>query len=1547
MIPGQEAYLFNKVKSLPDDAVIVEIGSYKGRSTVAMAMACIGTKRKIYCIDTWNGNDRDFSDREFFGVWQQNIKKNGVDQYVVPLQGFSHEVLKRWYELTNTREVNFIFIDGSHQYLDVLQDFQLSFPLVKNGGWIAFHDVIHTWPGSEKVWHKIAKYYLVSHEYSSSLACGQKDNSSVIASFQLPIHFFTIVLNGEPFIRYHIEVFKQLPFPWHWHIVEGVADLKHDTAWSSKLGGHISDEIHRNGYSKDGTTDYLDELVQEYPDNITVYRKPEGVFWDGKLEMVNAPLANIHEECLLWQIDVDELWTVEQLCTGRHLFISNPEKTAGFYWCWYFVGENLVISTRNCYAQNPQQDWLRTWRFKPGMMWAAHEPPVLIEPLPDNRWRNVAEINPFLHEETEERGLVFQHFAYTTSAQLQFKEQYYGYKNAVSRWTALQEQAKFPVLLRQYFPWVQDGTMVDTAESCGITPIAQKDPDGKAWNFYQVEQLQQPVKIKPVIVIDGVFFQIYKTGIARVWKSLLEEWAGSDFCQHIIVLDRARTAPEIPGIRYRLIPPYDYHSTDADREMLQQVCDQEDADLFISTYYTTPLSTPSVFMAYDMIPEVLEWDMHNPMWQEKHRAIQQASAYLAISENTARDLVRFFPEISPELVRVAACGVKSSFYPANLAEVNSFRTKYGISKPYFLLVGTGGGYKNTILFFQAFAQLYSKQGFDIVCTGSGSLLSPELRAYASGSVVHMLQLSDEELRAAYSGAVSLVYPSKYEGFGLPILEAMACGCPVITCANASIPEVAGEAALYVNDTDSNELTNALCDVQKPEVRNSLISAGLAQAKTFSWSKMAEIVSAALVDATLLPLNLRDINLIIFPDWSQPEESLGIELEQVIRAIATHPDRSYITLLIDTTNISEEEANLFLSGVAMNLLMQEDLDVTEGAELSLVGNLGEMQWKSLLPHLHARIMLENENQEAIAQANVDALQSYELNRFSDGEVGSFFFKLSHKFFQEGRWQEAIEQYQRILASKTGTPELFWRLSQCYKQLRLLDQVFSILQEGIRVYPTDGRLHFTLVIELQRNERTQEAIAWANQASQILPNDYTFKILKHLIVPIIYDSPAEINLYRQRYEIGLQQLIQETSLESYAEKKDALAGIGRLTNFYLSYQAKNDVDLQRQYGNLVHQILAANYPDWIEPRVIPPLQQNNKIRIGYVSAYLHCYSGTLWLMGWLRHHDKQNFEIYCYYTGSNPDLITQQFQDYSDVFHHIPHNLEAVGEQIIADKLHILVFPEIGMDAPTLQMAALRLAPVQCTAWGHPVTSGLPTVDYFLSSELMEPENAQEHYSETLIRLPNIGVSYPKPYIPPRTKTRADYQLPEEAVLYLCCQAPSKYLPQYDYIFAEIARRVPQARFLFLRGELLQSRLERAFSAVGFKYEEYCLFLTIPERFDYLMINLLSDVYLDTLDWSGGNTSLEAIACHLPIVTYPGEFMRGRHSDSFLKMIGVTDTIAEDEAEYIEIAVKLGLDSAWRQDIAERMKENHERLFDDKVCVAGLEAFYKQVVQERLK
>ncbi|MEH1867867.1 MAG: FkbM family methyltransferase [Nostoc sp.] len=804
---------------------------------------------------------------------------------------------------------------------------------------------------------------------------------------ELRIHFFTIVLNGQPFIKYHIEVFKHLPFKWHWHIVEGVADLKHDTSWSVKLGGNISDEIHKNGRSYDGTTEYLDEVAQLYPTQVTIYRKPEGVFWDGKREMVNAPLVNIQEECLLWQVDVDELWTLEQICTTREMFISNPEKTAAFYWCWCFVGEKLLISTRNCYTQNPQLEWLRTWRFKPGAFWAAHEPPVLVETSLDGQYQNVAAINPFLHQETEELGLVFQHFAYVTVKQLQFKEQYYGYSNATYEWQTLQKTTKFPVLLREYLSWVRDETRVDTAESLGVVPIAQKELNTNNWRFLQKDEMQQQIaqikKPTPIIIVDGVFFQLYQTGITRVWKSLLEEWVTNGFAKHILFLDRGGTAPIIPGIRYRTISYHDYDNIDSDRSMLQQVCDEEGADLFISSYHTTPITTPSVFMAHDMIAERIGSNLNHIIWQEKHYAIRHASAFIAVSKNTARDLVTYFPEISLESVTIAENGVDhTTFSVATQENIHQFKIKYGITKPYFLLVRIGNVYKNSILFFKAFSQLPSSYGFDIVVTGTDGLLSPEFRAYTSGSIVHLLHLSDEELAIAYSGAVALVYPSKYEGFGMPIVEAMACGCPVITCPNASIPEVADEAAIYVNDDDVHEMTNALFEVQKPGIRNSLITAGLVQAEQFSWIKMAQNVSSVLINATLVSLNLKIINLIIFPDWSQPEESLGLDLQQVIKAIATHPHSQETTLLINTGNISGENAELFLSSVIMNLLVEEALDVTEGLEISLVENLADIQWEALLARINARIVLEHEDQQALAQVSVAKVSSCQIENLSN-------------------------------------------------------------------------------------------------------------------------------------------------------------------------------------------------------------------------------------------------------------------------------------------------------------------------------------------------------------------------------------------------------------------------------------------------------------------------------------------------------------------------------------------------------------------------------------
>lgn len=287
----------------------------------------------------------------------------------------------------------------------------------------------------------------------------------------LPINFFTIVLNGQPFIEKHLKTFLDLDLAWHWHVIEGVAELRFDTSWSLANGGKIPSDFHRNGLSIDGTTEYLDQIAAEHPSKITIYRKPSGVFWDGKREMVNAPLSSIKNECLLWQIDADEFWTVEQIKIAHNMFENNPKKFAAYYWCYYFVGPDIVITTRNGYANNPSFEWERTWRYLPHFRWAAHEPPLLVEKTYSGTMRAVRDRGVFAHDETEKNGLVFHHYAYVNSRQLNFKESYYGYKNALAKWRQLQQCKLFPVNLRDYFDWVGDNTSVDLASAQGLFPI--------------------------------------------------------------------------------------------------------------------------------------------------------------------------------------------------------------------------------------------------------------------------------------------------------------------------------------------------------------------------------------------------------------------------------------------------------------------------------------------------------------------------------------------------------------------------------------------------------------------------------------------------------------------------------------------------------------------------------------------------------------------------------------------------------------------------------------------------------------------------------------------------------------------------------------------------------------------------------------------------------------------------------------------------------------------------------------------------------------------
>ena len=353
------------------------------------------------------------------------------------------------------------------------------------------------------------------------------------------------------------------------------------------------------------------------------------------------------------------------------------------------------------------------------------------------------------------------------------------------------------------------------------------------------------------IVIDGVIFQLQHGrpfGISRLWWSLLTELATTPLAGRIVLLDREGTAPEIPGIRRRKMSAFCLGNARNEALMLDQVCREEGGGLFVSTYYTYTLSTPSLLMLYDMIPERFQTvgpDAPNPEWRDKHHAIENSSSFAAISQSTVRDLSLFYPRAAARPQKVIPCAVSDAFRPHSREEIAAFKAAGGLSKSYFLLVGRRDAHKNVRLFFKAFARLPDRERYAIVLAGAGHEIEPELRELIAGTDSYAGFFSDQDLALLYSGALALVYPSIYEGFGLPILEAMQSGCPVITCHNSSIFEVAGRAALYVGECDVDGLAKTLLDVQLPDVRGYLIKAGLEQAQRFSWKKSAVLLAAAI------------------------------------------------------------------------------------------------------------------------------------------------------------------------------------------------------------------------------------------------------------------------------------------------------------------------------------------------------------------------------------------------------------------------------------------------------------------------------------------------------------------------------------------------------------------------------------------------------------------------------------------------------------------------------------------------------------------------------
>ena len=298
LIKGQERWLYNKVLSLPDDAVVVEIGSFLGRSTTAMAFACQGSKKTIYAIDTFKGNSSDFIKGENNISWEgddyletfcQNLRANNLLDHVTPLQGLSREIGKNW-----DKPIDFLFIDGSHVYEDVICDFELFGPWVKSGSFVALHDVQPQWEGPYKAWHDVV--------------CGSLFNTG---------HFFSIAYGRSLNVSCTNNVHVIVPVHNRWSLTAHcLRTLKQQTVYDCMRIYVIDDG------STDGTRE---KLAAEYPE-VNIIDGDGNLWWTGAvakaLQIIKPTFASqdyfllINNDALLSPETVEVLIRESKLLTG-------------------------------------------------------------------------------------------------------------------------------------------------------------------------------------------------------------------------------------------------------------------------------------------------------------------------------------------------------------------------------------------------------------------------------------------------------------------------------------------------------------------------------------------------------------------------------------------------------------------------------------------------------------------------------------------------------------------------------------------------------------------------------------------------------------------------------------------------------------------------------------------------------------------------------------------------------------------------------------------------------------------------------------------------------------------------------------------------------------------------------------------------------------------------------------------------------------------------------------------------------------------------------
>lgn len=548
---------------------------------------------------------------------------------------------------------------------------------------------------------------------------------------------------------------------------------------------------------------------------------------------------------------------------------------------------------------------------------------------------------------------------------------------------------------------------------------------------------------------------------------------------------------------------------------------------------------------------------------------------------------------------------------------------------------------------------------------------------------------------------------------------------------------------------------------------------------------------------------------------------------------------------------------------------------------------------------------------------------------------------------GRAEEALACYQQALALKPDLAETVFNAAQLLRERGRLAEAAEAFRNLLAVRPDMADAHYELGNALKGMGDAAGALASYTRALEANPDYAEARWAAAMSqVPMLAEDDAEAARSRARFDAALD------GLEHWSEQHGAEAlarAVGVQQPFYLAYQEEDHRSRMARYGGLCAQLMGV----WQEAAGFARAARVTRAetRIGIVSNHIHDHS--VWnaiVKGWLQGLDRNRYDVRLFHLGRTNDvetalaktLATHYAFGKSDILEWVP--------LILDHQLDVLIYPEVGMDPLTAKLASLRLAPVQAATWGHPHTTGLPTIDYFLSAQALEPAGADAHYTERLVRLPGLGCNYAPLTAAPGQLDVAGLGIREGVPMLLCPGTPFKYTPRHDAVLIAIARRLGECQFVFFAPghapELMQrlrARLQRSFAAAGLDFDALVAFVPWQSRTAFHGLLSQADVYLDTMGFSGFNTAMQAIECGLPIAAYEGRFLRGRLASGVLRRMGLDELVAVDDAGYVDIAARLATDAAWWGEMRKRIEATRAALYGDAAPVRALEKFFEEALK----